>query len=390
LNKINLEKYIENTWSELTVSTKEDNDTHLGLPNPFIAPSAHRVEDFVFKDQFYWDTFFTIVPLIGTERHDLAVGMVDNLLFLLEKLGYVPNSNNRVHLGRSQPPLLSSMVDLVYQHDKDRSWLERAYGLLKKEYYQVWVSTEQPHLRRVYDGLSRYYHDNGTHRGAEDESGWDYTTRFEDETLNYLPIDLNSLLYKMEMDLSKFASEFGLDDEAKDWQEAANNRKEIVNRLLWNEENGLFFDYNYIKRRQSPVFSLAAYTTMFCGLAEEGQVSRLVENLSLFETEHGLATTKKTDEAIVGKQWASPNGWAPLHYLVVEGLKKYGYKQEARKIAEKWVKTVSNKYQQDGLVYEKYNVVEPSNLPTSAIYPDQYGFAWTNAVTLNFINEFST
>lgn len=388
MNTEELEKYIEKTWSELIVSTEEDSDTHLGLPNPFVAPSAHKVEGFVFKDQFYWDTYFTILPLIGTERHELAVGMVENLLHQLERLGYVPNSNNRVHLGRSQPPLLSSMVDLVYRHDKDKDWLGRAYTLLKQEYYQVWVNTDHPHQRRVYEGLSRYYHDNDTHRGAEDESGWDYTTRFGDEALNYLPIDLNSLLYKNEMDLSEFASELGLDNEAKDWRDLAENRKETINRLMWNEEMGMFFDYDYGKRKQSSVYSLAAYTTLFCGLADANQARRLVENLFVFETEHGLATTKKTDEAVAGKQWAAPNGWAPLHYLVVEGLEKYGYANEARRIVGKWLKTVNNKFEQDGLVYEKYNVVDPANLPTSAVYPDQYGFAWTNAVTLYFINSF--
>lgn len=388
LDTQNLEKYIEKTWAELTVSIYEDTDTHLGMPNPFVAPSAHKVEGFVFKDQFYWDTFFTIQPLLVTKRHDLAVGMVNNLLFLLEKLGYVPNSNNRVHLGRSQPPLLSSMVSLVYQLDEDKAWLERAYALLKKEYFQVWMNAEHPHSRRVLLDLSRYYHENGSSRGAEDESGWDYTTRFQDKALDYLPIDLNSFLYKMEMDLSGFASQLELQQESQDWLAAASKRKDAVNKTMWNEEKGFYFDYDYVDEQQSPVYSLAAYAAMFCGLSDEEQAAKLVNNLALFETDNGLTTTQKSDEPVFGKQWASPNGWAPLHYLVVEGLAKYVYDQEAQRIANKWVNTVLSKFQSEGLVYEKYNVLETTSLPTSAVYPDQYGFAWTNAVTLQFVNDY--
>ena len=38
-------------------------------------------------------------------------------------------------------------------------------------------------------------------------------------------------------------------------------------------------------------------------------------------------------------QWAYPNGWAPLHYIVIKALERYGYHKDARRIATKWLKT---------------------------------------------------
>lgn len=380
--------HIESSWDTLQSDQLEETASHLALPHSFIAPSMHRVEGFVFREQFYWDSYFTILGLID-KQPNVAQAMVDNLLYLFKTQGYIPNSNNKHHLGRSQPPLLSKMIRLVYAKNKDIDWLAQAHGLAKQEYNQVWLSSEHPNNRNIYKNLSRYYHSNKTHLGAEDESGWDYNTRFNDQALNFLPIDLNCLLFQYEMDFIEILKELNLSNQVEIWQSKGLERKASINELMWSEDKEFYFDYDYTSNQLSDTMSLAAYTSMFCSLASKAQAKSLVDNLQFFETGLGLTTTEKTDYPIEGKQWAAPNGWAPLHYMVITGLTNYGYDEDARRIADKWVKTVNEKFQKVGELFEKYNMVNADQSPVSAIYPDQYGFAWTNGVTYRLIKDFN-
>ena len=87
-------------------------------------------------------------------------------------------------------------------------------------------------------------------------------------------------------------------------------------------------------------------------------------------------------------QWAYPNGWAPLHFIVVQGLRRYGYEAEARRIAFRWLKTNNDWFMKHGVFLEKYNVVEPDKPPMKGLYPSLPGFGWTNAVFEKFCQEF--
>jgi alpha,alpha-trehalase len=132
---------------------------------------------------------------------------------------------------------------------------------------------------------------------------------------------------------------------------------------------------------------------MWAGMVTKQQAKQLVNSLKKFEQKGGLATT---DGQVGGKgifnnvplQWAYPNGWAPLHFIVVEGLKRYGYHEDAERIARKWLKTNLDWFTQHGEFLEKYNVVSPSKPPTDGLYPTHTGFGWTNAIFERFCQEF--
>lgn len=87
-------------------------------------------------------------------------------------------------------------------------------------------------------------------------------------------------------------------------------------------------------------------------------------------------------------QWAYPNGWAPLHFVTIKGLQRYGYHQDARRIAMKWLRTNLDWYKKHGVFLEKYNVVQPGKPPAKGVYPSQTGFGWTNAVFERLCREF--
>lgn len=386
--------YISAYWSKLTRNNPKDNDTLIGLPYPYLVPSQEEGREFDFNEMYYWDSYLMVQGMLDEQHKEFVIGILENLLSMFERFKIIPNASRTYLMGRSQPPFLTSFIRDVYDtYQPDKKWLARAVRIAEEEYKRVWMGTAKPNARQVYLGLSRYYDINYLNDLAEAESGWDLTPRFGHKCLNYLPVDLNSLLYKYETDFAYFAGILGDKKEALRWKHTAHQRQDTMNTLMWSELRGLYFDYNYVKKSRGNVSSLAAYYPMWAGLATERQAKRLVSSLKRFEQRGGLATTDTMPmgQLVPGAlptQWSYPNGWAPLHLIVVKGLERYGYHDEARRIAAKWLRTNLDWFNEHGNFMEKYNVVQPSKPPLKGVYPSQTGFGWTNAVFERFCREF--
>ncbi len=161
----------------------------LYLENPYVVPGGR------FNEMYGWDSYFIILGLLRDGRSDLAKNMVNNFLFEVEHYGAVLNANRSYYLTRSQPPFLTSMILAVYDarggaHEKDRSWLARAYELAVKD-HDFW--TVEPHLAGT-TGLSRYY-DFGD--GPASESLQDETDHYRDVAAYFLahPVAGQELLH---------------------------------------------------------------------------------------------------------------------------------------------------------------------------------------------------
>lgn len=389
-------EYIDDFWGELERHHSEDDGTLVGLPYPYLVPAGDQKAEFRFEEQYYWDSYFTALGLHDEKHRVLVEGMLENLLFMFRRFGLIPNASRMYFTGRSQPPLLTTFIFHVYDtYGKDKEWLRQKMAVAKDEYERVWMHDAHPTWHRVHKGLSRYYDINVLHDLAEAESGWDMTPRFERKCLDFLPVDLNALLYKYETDFAR-ADEI-LDDQksAANWLKAAEKRKKTMDELMWGKLRGFYFDYNYQRGVLGDIWSLAAYYPMWAGMVSKEQAKRLVDNLHRFEKKGGLSTTMRPliDTTVLfgslKAQWANPNGWAPLHYFVVEGLKRYGYEAEARRIATAWVRTNLEWFDRHGEFLEKYNVVNPKKKPVEGVYPSQSGFGWTNAVFIRFVEDFN-
>lgn len=382
-------QYIRGYWPSLRRSQPHDKDDLIGLPYPYMVSSYAPDHDFDFNEMYYWDSYMIAQGLMRSDRREdqeVVEGMLENLLHMVRRFGLVPNGSRTYMMSRSQPPFLTSYILEVYHaYDKDDAWLAERIEVAKREYEQVWMGKRKPHARQVYKGLSRNYSTDMTHDQAELESGWDYTPRFQRHCLDYLPVDLNALLYKYEVDFSVAAGILGDMPGVAHWHHAANRRKRMMNKLMWDRRRGLFYDYDYVHKRRSPVSSLAAYYCLWAGLATRSQAAAMVLALRRFEHPGGLTATDDIPfpQRFIGglpTQWAYPNGWAPLHWLVIRGLERSGHKRDARRLAAKWLRTNLEWYGRHGNFLEKYNVVEPGRPPASGVYPSQTGFGWTNAI----------
>lgn len=385
-------EYIDRMWAVLTVYQPKDKGTLIGLPKPYIVPSSHNTQGFGFHEMFYWDSFFIAQGLYGTRHQVIAADMLDNLLYLQRRFGIIPNGNRYYFLSRSQPPFLTTYIlDVYHRMHRSKKWLSRSMAVAESEYLQVWTSSVHPHLHQVHRGLSRFYDINLTHDLAEAASGWDMTPRFGGECLDFLPIDLNCLLFKYEKDFETVNGMLGRPKDAQMWAKRAYRRKQVINELMWDEQAGFYFDYNFVTGKRSPVWSLAAYFALWAGVANRKQATRMVEQLKQFQFDGGLATTNKSSVASTESrslQWEYPNGWAPLQWITTEGLVKYGFREEADVVVRTWLAANVAQFNLHNELLEKYNVVQPQQSPKPGLYPSQEGFGWTNAVFYRLAHDY--
>lgn len=220
------------------------------------------------------------------------------------------------------------------------------------------------------------------------ESGYDVSFRFgpfSGSTHHYAALDLNALLYKAERDLERIARMLGKGADARRWAERARLRRNAINRLMWDEKKGLYFDFDFVRGRRSDYIFITTFHALWTGVASPKQAQRIARNLRLFEHPGGLVTSLTETKV----QWDYPWGWAPNQLIAVEGLRRYRYNSDADRVALKFLSTVLTNYRRDGTIREKYNVVASTlTADIQAGYKENVvGFGWTNGVFLELLHQ---
>jgi alpha,alpha-trehalase len=220
------------------------------------------------------------------------------------------------------------------------------------------------------------------------ESGFDVTFRFGPygaDTHHFAPVGLNSLLYKTEKDLEQMSLMLGRKDDAQRWAQKAAERRERIVKYFWDEQQGLFFDYDFMKHERSSYEYATTFYPLWVGLASKEEARAVDATLHLFEQPGGIAMSRYDSQA----QWDYPYGWAPIQLLAVEGLRRYGYAADANRITQKFLSMVLQNFRTDHTIREKYDVVSRSSAThIEAGYAQNVtGFGWTNGVFLVLLHE---
>ena len=369
--------HIQESIPQTLRTQKVDHGGMIGLPHPYTSPCARDT----FVEMFYWDTYFMNLGLLRNGGLAQAKNNTDNLLFLADKLGYVPNANQWGMTNRSQPPLLPWLVRDDFAATGDRAWLKQAYGALVKE-YNFWMSQRmsptglnrnynsatEADLMGFYDFLARERFKGlalatkeqklrfSSHSLSEAESGCDFSPRFDRRCEDFCAVDLNAILYLNETILADFSRILNNGEESG-WRAKAAKRKELIQKLHWNEKVGCYTDYDFVKQRQGDRVSCATFYPLLAGIATPKQAKQVVRKMkAVLEYEHGLTTCEPRPSEFV-YQWDHPNAWPPLQAIAVLALDRYGFKADARRIAEKYLRAVIANYEKTGDLWEKYNVV---------------------------------
>ena len=399
--------------------TSVANSSLIPLPEPYVVPGGR------FREVYYWDSYFTMLGLIQSGRTDLVRSMLDNFAYLVRTVGHIPNGNRTYYLGRSQPPYFAAMVGL-YAGATDTAQALHYLDALEAE-HAFWMDGAErvapgDAYRRVVklrDGslLNRYWDDDSGprpesfredyelgqtvpearrqlfHRNvrATAESGWDFSSRWmrdpKDlrtlETTELVPVDLNSLLYHAEQIIAALRTarrQPGDAEVARRFEAAAESRRRALLAAAYDTATGFFYDVRWRSgERVTDRPSLAAAAPLYFGLATPEQGRAVAARLERdFLKAGGFVTTLIGS----GQQWDAPNGWPPLEWLSVEGVRRYGRGDLANAARERWLALNRRIYASTGKMTEKYDVVDPRRRAGGGEYPTQDGFGWTNGVAL--------
>ncbi len=407
--------HIQQLWPLLTRQPDEEKGSLIPLPHPYVVPGGR------FGEIYYWDSYFTMLGLKASGLHALLENMLDNFSYLLNSVGYIPNGNRTYFLGRSQPAFYSFMVQLLASV-KGKDILPVYLPSLEAE-YSFWMkgaeeltekNTANIRVVKMADGelLNRYWDEHDTarpesyredvelaahasqpasqlfrHLRAGAESGWDYSSRwFEDEvnfatihTTAIIPVDLNCLLFHLEQTIAAAHEVSGSKESAAEFNMLAEKRALAVRKYCWNANEQFFVDYNWEASQQKQSLTLAGMVPLFCNTATPEQAEQVATVLTnKFLKPGGLVTTLQ----VTGQQWDAPNGWAPLQWMAVSGLRNYGEQALANDIAQRWLALNDKVYAATGKMMEKYNVEDLTKEAGGGEYNSQDGFGWTNGVYL--------
>ncbi|MEO0319250.1 MAG: hypothetical protein RL404_2927 [Pseudomonadota bacterium] len=406
-----LRQHIRAMWPALARAPRERASSALAVRHRHVVPGGR------FREIYYWDSYFTMLGLVRDGETGLAEGIVDAMTDLIEEYGHVPNGARTYFVGRSQPPLFHMMVALLGQQPPEVA--ERRLAAMKREHgwwmegsSELVPGAQVNRVAMLADGsvLNRYWDRRctprdeswredvetarGSHRTAADvyrdlragaESGWDFSSRWLGgvslstiRTTGIAPVDLNAFLYGLEMAIAAA----GEPDSGK-FAEQANARRATMRRHQWNAQLGLFCDYDVAAQQVLAQPTAAALAPLLAGVACQDQADATAKYVTdRLLAPGGLRTTLVES----GEQWDRPNGWAPLQWIGVAGLRRYGHDELAAEIARRWIATVDAVFARTGLIFEKYDI-EECGIGAGGEYTAQIGFGWTNGVTADLIDE---
>jgi alpha,alpha-trehalase len=408
-----LEAHIARLWPLLTrqPAVPPPYSSLLYVPQPYVVPGGR------FREFYYWDSYFTMLGLIPDGHLDTARDLVGDFSAMLREYGHIPNGARTYYLSRSQPPMYYLMVGLL-SRDPASAWsqhledLEREYAYWMEGSAGLQPGEARRNVVEMPDGslLNRYWDASDTPRDesyrddvliarasrkpraqvyrdlrAAAESGWDFSSRWLEDgrhlttihTTDLVPVDLNSLLYGLEVAISRGCAVRQDSGCERSFAERARRRREAIDRYLWDPQAGYFMDYDWRRHRRTGELTAATLYPLFTGVAYLAQADAVggVTQTQLLK-QGGIVTTNITS----GQQWDAPNGWPPVQWVAVMGFRRYDQPALAHEIARRWLATVQRVFANKGKLVEKYDVEH--NLPGGGgEYPLQDGFGWTNGVT---------
>lgn len=311
-----------------------------------------------------WDSVFHSIGY----RHldiELARDMIDAVFDLQQEDGFIPMSCSPYGdiPPLTQPPLLALAVKLICSIKEDKAWLAEVYP--KIEAYLAWdlKNHDTDGLGLVSWGLGRPM---GKHRPSYG-SGWDNSPRFDD-TFEYKAADFNAYIASEYEILAEFAEILGRFDDARRYRQIHKRLCELMNKYMWNDDIGLYLEYDSIGARQVDILTAAGFLPIICGAPSAEQVRRMVghfDNPETFGTVFPVPTVARSDPRYCVDMWRGP-AWVNINWLIIYGLKRYGCIEYAERIRERTLRILEKYFQRYGMFVEYYDPddnIPPLHLP---------------------------
>ncbi|CAH1391066.1 unnamed protein product [Nezara viridula] len=416
----------KNLSRRITEDVHKNPELHslIYVPNGFIIPGGR------FRELYYWDTFWIVNGLLICQMTDTARGVIENLLYLIKNVGHIPNGNRVYYTQRTQPPMITQMVNSYFQHTKDFSFIKKNIHLLdiEMDYWQTSRTVEINTNGKTYK-LFRYFAVSNGPRpesyredtitsestGSDQaelfidiksaaESGWDFSSRWFIEnatnhgnlssihTQNIIPVDLNALLHKNAKLLTSWFRKIGNQDKAKKYQLLSKQIMEGMTEVLWNDEEGIWLDYDILNEKPRNYFYVSNFVPFWTNshTFTPTQAATLATNyINKIKLDQYIGGTPSSLE-FSGEQWDFPNAWPPLQAFFIQGLDNIGTKKTsdlALHYALKYAQSNYKGFQDFGLMFEKYDALVKGRSGSGGEYEGQSGFGWTNGFIFELLDK---
>jgi glycogen debranching enzyme len=190
----------------------------------------------------------------------------------------------------------------------------------------------------------------------------------------------NALLIRSNESLLELAAELQLDpQELHDWQELSTTH---INQKLWNEELGYYQAWDLVK--DQPIISegLPGYLPLCCAapgpVRAQKMVRRLFEEYS--SNDYRLLPSQSPFSSTFDpkKYWRGPV-WINTNWLIHQGLRRYGYEEEASQLKQSIVDTLSH--------FGFYEYFDPRREQNDAKGYGGDDFSWSAALLIDLLNQ---
>ena len=368
----NIQPVFPEKWGEVELHIKNNWLTYVESSETLPKPYSYALNP---GTLYYWDLYFINEGLMMQGFMEQALNNIDNFIFEIEELGFIPNANEWA-TDRSQTPYFAMMVRSYYEKSpkKDKEWLRKAYHAVLTE-YEFWTNTNGNNIenhKTSVKGLQRFYQHSDTaslvrfydrvlagrfklskdvslsekylmaSRRMSEAETMDFTPRFEGRCPDFIAVDLNSNLYQYEMNLAFFEQELGIPNNHQ-WEERAKRRVDLINRYCWCADRGLFLDYDFVNNRHSQIAAVTTVMPLYWGFASKKQASSIKNQMVLFDSDGGLVACEPYEQPIE-YQWGHKAVWPPVQHLAMVALNNYGFQTEAYNVALKYLNVVTRNY----------------------------------------------
>ena len=264
--------------------------------------------------------------------------------------GFIPDcvyrdtTIERHNYRNTKPPLSAWAVWKIYEQTQDVAFLEEMYPKILNQH--EWWYNSRDHDQ---DGLCEYGSTDGTLIAAKWESGMDNAVRFDSSamlqnneeaySLDQESVDLNAFLYAEKRLLAKMAQAMGKTEEIATLERQADELKKLIQAQFFDPTTGWFYDTSIDGSTFIPAMGSEGWIPLWAEVATHEQAEAVMQNMmkpEQFFTRVPFQTLSANhpDFKPDGGYWRGP-AWIDQSYFGIQGLRNYGYHQEANEATYK-------------------------------------------------------
>src|SRR5215207_5460493 len=189
----------------------------------------------------------------------------------------------------------------------------------------------------------------------------------------------NVLLCQAEQDLAQIGQILG--EDSSPHEARATKTASVIDRKLWDEEHGIYLDFDLITDQPIRVYVTAGFLPLYAGIPDGERAQRMLESLEntgFCLKDENLVPVPSYDRYGYGfspvQYWRGPV-WINIDWLLMRGFERYGFREQVQRLRQTIVRLVQN-----GGFHEYFDPLTGSGHGSNF-------FSWTAALLLDVLMD---